>query len=101
LSNYSQLITIAVFFAILITLFLLSRKFRMFVYGLIIWAGIGILYGIYVFSRYIGNSAGEGNTEPLKWIAKVIGFIVSSIFFGWIMLKFPKIREFDEVMKRK
>jgi hypothetical protein len=26
---------------------------------------------------------------------------VSSIFFGWIMLKFPKIREFDEVMKRK
>lgn len=71
-SMSSWLITGIVFFVVLLTLFILSKNFRRFLYGAVV---SGFLLIDYFLSRWIGASASAGDTEPLKWAARIVGFI--------------------------
>ena len=89
-STHSWLVTICVFSIIIATLFIMSKYFRKFLLGAIVWTTILLTYHL---SRWIGLSSSRGNTTPLKWCGYIIGFILISVIIGHFTQKIKKIRE--------
>ncbi len=84
ISGIGITITAVVFILTLLLLFLFIKNFRRFLIG----AGInGVLFGTFLFSRYIGKSTASGNIAPIKWFGYVGGFIILSIIVGIIISK--------------
>lgn len=78
----SWALTIIIFVAILLALFIVSRNIRRFIVGAII---TGILYGIYKLSRWISVSTTiENNYEPIKWFGYIVIFIIVAVIYGKI-----------------
>jgi hypothetical protein len=78
------MITFGIFIGVLVTIFLLSKNFRQFMYGAFISTVVLINFK---FSRWVGKSAFESNFEPLKWVGYIAGFIILSIGLGHIFLR--------------
>lgn len=92
-SMSSWLITGIVFFVVLLTLFILSKNFRRFLYGAVV---SGFLLIDYFLSRWIGASASAGDTEPLKWAARIVGFIIISVIIGKFLEKTAFVKRFEK-----
>jgi hypothetical protein len=92
-SMNSWTIPVVIFIAIPLVLFFLSKNFRAFIYGAIV---CGLLGANYAFSRYVGNSAQEGNYSPLKYVIGGIVFIVISIGIGYLMRKTKVIKKLEK-----
>lgn len=56
----------------------------------------GFLLIDYFLSRWIGTSASAGNTEPLKWAAVVVGFIIISVIIGKFLERTAFIKKFEK-----
>jgi hypothetical protein len=89
-------VTAGIFVAVFVTIFLLSKNVRQFIYGSIIST---ILILNYNYSRFVGTNFSEGNFEPIKWAGYVIGFIVLSIILGRIVQRFKFVKNFENKMK--
>jgi len=92
----SWLITIIVFFAVLFTIFFLSKNFRRFLYGAVV---TGFLLIVYHFSRWIGLSTVRGDIGPVKWTGYVIGFILVSILLGKFVQKTKFVKNLEKKLE--
>jgi hypothetical protein len=92
-SMSSWLVTIVIFFVVLLTLFILSKNFRRFLYGAVV---SGFLLIDYFLSRWIGASASVGDSEPLKWTVVVVGFIIISVIIGKFLEKTAFVKRFEK-----
>jgi len=92
------LLTIAIFFMVLVTIFLLSKNFRQFIYGAVI-STIGLIN--YKLSRYIGSSTTNNNYTPIKWFGYIVGFIIISIIFGRLIQKLKFVKRLEDEFKEE
>lgn len=72
-------VTGIVFFAILATIFAISKNFRRFIIGSLI---TGFLVIIYSISRWVGDATEKGNYELINWFSYIVGFIIFAIVVG-------------------
>lgn len=86
-------VTVSIFLVIFTTIFWLSKNFRQFIYGAVI---SGILLINYKFSRWVGVSTVENNFKPLESTLFVIGFILSSIIIGKVLLKLKSFKKLEK-----
>lgn len=84
LANYSIFVTIVIFIAILMLIFIISKNLKFTIMGGVI---NGILFGIYKFSRFVGTSAEKGNQIPLNYTLGIIIFILLSWLVGFGLSK--------------
>ena len=87
------MITTVIFFASLLTIFLLSKNFRQFIYGAFV---SGILLLNYKLSRWIGVSTMENNLNPLKWFGFIFGFVIVSIILGRLLQKTKFVKNLEK-----
>jgi len=87
-------VTALIFATILFLICLLSQNFRQFIYGSIF---IVLSFVIYKVSRAIGvSTAIDKDYVPIKWFGYVAGFIIISIFIGWILKKFGFVKDIED-----
>jgi hypothetical protein len=94
--NMGWLVTVTVFITILITLFLLFRYFRQFIYGAVTTAVLAVIYWV---SRSIGKATTVGDYSLLKIFAGVIIFIAVSLILGFFIRKIKYVKELEEIME--
>jgi hypothetical protein len=88
---------IVVMIAIILTLFMIYKSFRLFISGAIV---TGILVGIYKLAGGIVNNhiSGDGTQWNLLWIS--VAFVIVSIMVGAILYTIPStnqlLKSFDE-----
>ena len=93
-TSLGWIITIVIFAAILLTLFLLSKNLRRFFYGAVVTV---ILFIVYKISRWIGvATAIENDYDPIRWFGYIVGFIIISIIIGWFLQKTKLIKKIEE-----
>lgn len=95
-SNLGWVVTIGIFLGTFVTIFLLSRNVRQFIYGSIISV---ILIINYKFSRYVGVSTSAGNFGPVKMTLYVFVFIIVSIIIGRLLLKLKFVQDLEKKIK--
>jgi hypothetical protein len=91
MSSFSPVaLTVVVMIAIVLTIFIVSIRFRMFLIGA---AATGIGYGIYCLARTIVTSkiSGDG-TIWNNWVWATI-FVIVSIVVGAIMYSIPSVNQ--------
>lgn len=86
-------ITILVFLIIIVSLMLISKNIRIFIYGAILTVILGVIGFI---ANSIGTDAGEGNYYPLKVFCVIVGFIGCSLLGGYILNKAGWIDKFED-----
>lgn len=89
------LFTILIGFVILVTLFVMFKNFRRFIYGIPVVGGLLIVYTI---AKSIGFSAAEGETGPLIFMLWVVGVILTSSLVGKLIEKTSYVKKFEEAM---
>jgi len=87
------LLTVGIFIAVLVTLFILSKNFRHFLYGTVVTT---ICYVNYTLSRWIGVETTQTNYGPIKVLGYIVGFILVSIGAGKILMKFKFMKKIDD-----
>jgi succinate dehydrogenase/fumarate reductase cytochrome b subunit len=99
MSNVSGwFIAFIVFIITIACLFFIIKGLRKIVYGSIV---MGILFGVYKFSRWVGLSTQEGNTLPIKYFAGIIGFIILAFVVGHFITKLKFIKNLEEGIEFK
>lgn len=84
---------VVAFIAILLTLFLVSKNFRKFMYG---GVTASFLIGVSAISIFLfGKPASTGNYVPSLWLGGAVLFIVISIFIGGFVEKKKFIKKFE------
>jgi len=98
-AGLSWLVTIVIFLAVCLIIFLLSKNFRQFCIGSVI---VGVSLGIYRFSRWIGvETAVKHNYLPIRWFCYVTGFIVIAIIIGRLVEKTRFMKNLEKAIKEK
>ena len=87
------LITIMIFLGIILTVFLISKYFRQFLYGAIVSA---ILLIVYKVSRWIGVETINKNYDPITEFGWVAGFIWISVIIGYFIRKIKAIKDWEK-----
>jgi hypothetical protein len=91
-SSFSPLaLTIVIMVAIIITVIIVSIRFRLFLMGA---AVTGATYGIYCLARSIANNKISGDGALFNNWVWATGFVVVSIFVGAALYTIPAVNKF-------
>ena len=85
-------ISIIVFIAIIVLLFILSKNIRQFFYGGIVTVILGTIGWV---AKGIGFSASEGDMVPITWFIGIGVFILTSVGIGRLLMKTEFIKRFE------
>ena len=91
-------IAILVFLIIIASLFMISKNWRIFLFGAVVTTILSVIGWI---ANSVGTDAGEGNYYPLKVFGVIVGFVSCSLLVGYILKRIGWIEKFeDKYMKR-
>lgn len=91
-SSFSPLaLTIIIMIAIIVTIFIVSVRFKMFLIGAFV---CGISYGIYRLARTIANNKISGDGVIFNNWLWATGFVIVSIVVGAILYTIPAVKKF-------